>query len=84
MDIDYTYTISEHFQNTGEWDDLLEKAEAADVDLDEAIGNRIDEMQDYIESDMEYLVIGWLENHGCQLIDLIESEIKKLKEDENE
>lgn len=59
--------------------EVREKARDEHKDLDEAVGSIMDQAVDYIECDMEYLVTGWLENHGGQIEQMIENELNDME-----
>ena len=64
---------------TNECYDAREKARDEHKDLDEAVENIMDQAVDYIECDMQYLVNGWLENHGGQIEEMIEGELNDME-----
>tara|TARA_Y100001938_G_scaffold135254_1_gene196691 strand:- start:6667 stop:7008 length:342 start_codon:yes stop_codon:yes gene_type:complete len=79
----------EQYKQTSDWEDLKNKAEDEGKDLEEAWEENVETFADWVYCDIEPLVEGWIQRHGCQFTEVLtecldEQEASGENEDEDE
>tara|TARA_Y100001973_G_C5184436_1_gene326892 strand:- start:797 stop:1069 length:273 start_codon:yes stop_codon:yes gene_type:complete len=76
--------IREELRYLSFWSDLKERYVASDSVMDEALDEHIDTAVDYVYCDLQPMIEGWLQRHGCQITDLINDDVKRLVEEQED
>ena len=82
MNDDKIKSIIETWLNNGnDWHELSEDAESEHKDVDEAWEDVSDNAVDAIECDLVSLVEYWLDQHGNQIVDMIQEKLEEQEPD---
>ena len=74
---EFTDAAQNHYQESDGYSDLEATAEEANKNIDDAWESVKDTVADNIYSDIDPLVHGWIQRHGCQITEAIKEALDK-------
>ena len=81
---EFTTAVETYFINNSDWNELEREAEEQKKDIHEAWDKIKDTMGDNVYNDLEPLVHGWMERHGCQMKEALEKQAPQEDDDEED
>ena len=81
---EFTTAVEMHFIDSSDWNELEEKAKEQKKDIHEAWDTIRDTMGDNVYSDLDPLVEGWMQRHGCQMTEALKEALEKQAPQEDD
>ena len=81
---EFTTAVENYFINNSDWNELEQEAEEQKKDIYEAWDTIRDTMGDNVYNDLDPLVEGWMERHGCQMTEALKEALEKQVPEEDD